>query len=127
MILNLCVNYGGQVEIVDAAKGIARRPGGEAAAATRSMPEMFAGYLYVPDIPPVDLLIRPGGDLRVSNFMLWQIAYAEFYVDDEVLAGLPAGGPGCRNRGVREASATIRRPGARRVADSKELRARGAV
>lgn len=79
MILNLCVNYGGQVEITDAAKEIARLVAAGELQLDDIGPDMFGSYLYVPDLPPVDLLIRPGGDLRVSNFMLWQIAYAEFY------------------------------------------------
>ncbi|MFO8079552.1 MAG: polyprenyl diphosphate synthase [Armatimonadota bacterium] len=83
MILNLCVNYGGQVEIVDAAKGIARDVMAGKLEIDEIEPEMFSDYLYVPDVPPVDLLIRPGGDMRVSNFLLWQIAYAEFLVLDK--------------------------------------------
>ncbi len=79
MILNLCVNYGGQVEIIDAAKAIAREIQAGKLGIDDIDEEVFGQHLYVPDIPPVDLLIRPGGDLRVSNFMLWQIAYAEFY------------------------------------------------
>ena len=79
MILNLCVNYGGQVEIVDAAKSIVRDIQAGKVSCDEIDEELFARYLYVPDIPPVDLLIRPGGALRVSSFMLWQIAYAEFY------------------------------------------------
>jgi len=43
---------------------------------------MFARYLYAPEVPEVDLVIRTSGELRVSNFLLWQIAYAEFYVTD---------------------------------------------
>jgi undecaprenyl diphosphate synthase len=42
----------------------------------------FASYLYAPEVPEVDLIIRTSGELRVSNFLLWQIAYAEFYVTD---------------------------------------------
>lgn len=83
MILNLCVNYGGQVEIVDATKEIVRKVREGELAVEDIDVDLFAQHLYVPDIPPVDLLIRPGGDLRVSNFLLWQIAYAEFYVLDE--------------------------------------------
>ncbi|MFW5868685.1 MAG: polyprenyl diphosphate synthase [Armatimonadota bacterium] len=83
MILNLCVNYGGQVEIVDAAKGIVRDVMAGKLQIDDIDPETFSDYLYVPDIPPVDLLIRPGGDMRVSNFLLWQIAYAEFMVVDK--------------------------------------------
>lgn len=83
LILNLCVNYGGQVEIADAAKGIARRVQAGEVAVDDIGPETVEQHLYVPGLPPVDLLIRPGGDLRVSNFLLWQIAYAEFYVMQE--------------------------------------------
>ncbi|MGD9495960.1 MAG: polyprenyl diphosphate synthase [Armatimonadota bacterium] len=83
MILNLCLNYGGQVELADAAKKIA----GEVLAGKLSVDEIdvdtVAAHLYVPSLPPVDLLIRPGGELRVSNFLLWQIAYAEFYVMEQ--------------------------------------------
>ncbi len=81
--LNLCVNYGGQVELVDAAKEIARKVKAGSMELDDIDTESFAQHLYVPEIPPMDLLIRPGGDLRVSNFMLWQIAYAEFYVMDD--------------------------------------------
>jgi undecaprenyl diphosphate synthase len=42
----------------------------------------FSSYLYAPEVPEVDLVIRTSGELRVSNFLLWQIAYAEFYVTD---------------------------------------------
>ncbi len=83
MVLNLCVNYGGQVEIIDAAKGIARDVKAGKLEIDEIDEELFDDYLYVPDIPQVDLLIRPGGDLRVSNFLLWQIAYAEFYSLDK--------------------------------------------
>ncbi len=83
MILNLCVNYGGQVEIVDATKGIVRDVVAGKLEIDDITDEMFSDYLYVPELPPVDLLIRPGGDMRVSNFLLWQIAYAEFYVMDK--------------------------------------------
>lgn len=87
MILNLCVNYGGQVEIADAAKEIARRVQAGELAPEAIGPETIEQHLYAPGLPPVDLLIRPGGDLRVSNFLLWQIAYAEFYVMEEYWPG----------------------------------------
>lgn len=83
LVLNLCVNYGGQAEIADAAQGIARRVQAGELAVDDIGPETVEQHLYVPSLPPVDLLIRPGGDLRVSNFLLWQIAYAEFYVMQE--------------------------------------------
>ncbi len=77
--LNLCVNYGGQAELVDAAKQIAEKVRDGEMQTDEIDTDIFARYLYVPEIPPMDLLIRPGGDMRVSNFMLWQVAYAEFY------------------------------------------------
>ncbi len=83
MVLNLCVNYGGQVEIAHAAKEIARKAVAGELDVEEIGPETVAAHLYVPELPPVDLLIRPGGELRVSNFLLWQIAYAEFYVMDD--------------------------------------------
>jgi len=74
----VALNYGGRSEIVDAARRIV--------AAGLSPEEVdettFARYLYAPEAPEVDLVIRTSGELRVSNFLLWQIAYAEFYVTD---------------------------------------------
>ena len=82
MILNLCLSYGGRAEIVDAARRIA----GDAAAGgldPESLDEeAFAKYLYSPDIPDPDLLIRTSGEMRISNFFLWQIAYTEIVVTD---------------------------------------------
>ena len=74
----VALNYGGRTEIVDAARrmiedGLAPEEVDEAT---------FASYLYAPEVPEVDLVIRTSGELRVSNFLLWQIAYAEFYVTD---------------------------------------------
>jgi undecaprenyl diphosphate synthase len=80
--LTMCVNYGGRAEIADAAKQIARL-----AAAGKINPDkvdekMLAKHLYRPDIPDVDLFIRPSGEQRTSNFMLWQAAYAELVFQD---------------------------------------------
>jgi undecaprenyl diphosphate synthase len=74
----IALNYGGRAEIIDATRRIV---------ADGISPEdvdesTFARYLYAPDVPEVDLVIRTSGELRVSNFLLWQIAYAEFYVTD---------------------------------------------
>ena len=82
MILNLCISYGGRAEIVDTARKIAA-----AAAAGVLDPgsldeDTFAGYLYSPDIPDPDLLIRTSGEMRISNFLLWQLAYTEIVVTD---------------------------------------------
>lgn len=72
--VNLAINYGGRQEILRGAQALSRLKSEEIAAITE---EQFASLLYTEEIPEVDLLIRPGGELRVSNFLLWQIAYAE--------------------------------------------------
>ena len=74
----MCVNYGGRAEIADAAKAIAVE-----AAAGRIDPakvdeRMLARYLDEPDMPDVDLFLRPSGEQRTSNFLIWQSAYAEW-------------------------------------------------
>lgn len=80
MVLNLCINYGGRAEIVDAARAIAT----EVKSGKLSVEDIdegtLAAHLYAPELADPDLLIRPGGELRVSNFLLWEIAYTEFYV-----------------------------------------------
>jgi undecaprenyl diphosphate synthase len=77
--LQLCValNYGGRAEIVDAARTLLRR--GDVSPETLDE-EIFARHLYLPEIPDPDLLIRTSGEFRVSNFLLWQIAYAEIWI-----------------------------------------------
>ena len=80
--LILALNYGGRAEIADAARRIA-----DDARAGRLDPaamdeDGFRKYLYDPEIPDPDLMIRTSGELRLSNFLLWQIAYAELYVTD---------------------------------------------
>lgn len=78
---NICLNYGGRDEIVRAAQRYA-----EDYAAGRVTGELteegFSGYLYSAGMPDPDLLIRPGGEVRLSNFLLWQCAYSEFYFTD---------------------------------------------
>lgn len=78
--VNICVNYGGRGEILRAARayGVACARG-EAPELTE---EAFGDYLYSAGVPDPDLLIRPGGEMRISNFLLWQAAYAEFYFTD---------------------------------------------
>lgn len=73
-ILNVCLNYGGHSEIVDAVKKIVQ--GGLRVEDIDE--EVFEAYLYQ-RLPAIDFLIRTSGEKRVSNFMLWQLAYAEFY------------------------------------------------
>jgi undecaprenyl diphosphate synthase len=78
MRLNVALNYGGRAEIVDAARRAIREgiPAGDLDEAR------FGGLLYTAGQPDPDLLIRTSGEMRVSNFLLWQIAYAEIYVTD---------------------------------------------
>lgn len=77
---NLCINYGGRDEIVRAARRYAADfASGEAGELTE---ELFSSYLDSAGVPDPDLLIRPGGEQRISNFLLWQLAYAEFYFTD---------------------------------------------
>jgi undecaprenyl diphosphate synthase len=78
MTLNVAFNYGGRAEIVDAARRLV---------ADGVRPEdidetLFESYLYTAGIPPVDLLIRTGDEVRFSNFLIWQTAYSEYYLTD---------------------------------------------
>jgi undecaprenyl diphosphate synthase len=74
----IALNYGGRAEIVDATRRIVA----DGLSPDEIDEDTFARYLYAPEVPEVDLVIRTSGELRVSNFLLWQIAYAEFYVTD---------------------------------------------
>lgn len=76
--LNIAFNYGGRAEIIDAVKKIMVE--NEKAELTE---DMFKKYLYNADYPEVELLIRTGGEMRLSNFMLWECAYAEIYVTEK--------------------------------------------
>lgn len=78
---NICLNYGGRDEIVRAAARYAADVRDGRAKADIDE-EGFSSYLYSAGIPDPDLLIRPGGEQRVSNFLLWQCAYSEFYFTD---------------------------------------------
>ncbi len=80
--VNICLNYGGRDEIVRAAKAYAK-----ACTAGEADPDAldeaaFSDLLYSSDIPDPDLIIRPSGEIRISNFLLWQGAYAEYYFTD---------------------------------------------
>ncbi|MCL0245133.1 isoprenyl transferase [Corynebacterium sp. CCM 8835] len=84
MTLAMCVNYGGRAEIIDAARQIAAE-----AAAGRLRPDQiteatFPDFLDEPDMPDVDLFLRPSGEKRTSNFLLWQSAYAEMVYQDKL-------------------------------------------
>ncbi len=80
LTLCLAVNYGGRVELVDACRRLVGLAGERLLMPAEVDEAMIEASLYQPDMPPLDLIIRTGGDLRLSNFLLWQAAYAEIYV-----------------------------------------------
>lgn len=79
IILNIAVNYGSQLEIVEAVRKIAAKAAAGEISAAKIDEATIENNLYTAGLPAPDLLIRPGGDVRISNFLLWQIAYAEIY------------------------------------------------
>jgi undecaprenyl diphosphate synthase len=78
--LNLAISYGGRAEIVDAARRLADRVARGTLVPEEIDEALFSSQLYTADVPDPDLLIRTSGELRVSNFMLWQLAYTELHV-----------------------------------------------
>lgn len=74
LILNIALNYGARTEILDAVRAILQD------APAELTEEYFSGQLYTQGLPDPDLLIRTSGEMRLSNFLLWQLSYAEFYV-----------------------------------------------
>lgn len=82
MVLNLALNYGGRQELITAARRFA-----DDVKAGRMEPDelsesLMRTYMYAPELPDPDLLVRTSGEMRLSNFLLWQLAYAELYVTD---------------------------------------------
>lgn len=80
--VNIAFNYGSYEEIIHAVKNISSDVKNDKITIDEINPSLFANYLYTKDMPPVDLLIRTSGQQRISNFMLWQIAYSELYFPD---------------------------------------------
>ncbi len=80
--VNICLNYGGRDEIVRAAKAFAADCAAGRADAEALTEADFGRYLYSAEVPDPDLIIRPSGEIRISNFLLWQSAYAEYYFTD---------------------------------------------
>jgi len=82
LVLNLALNYGGRTEILDAVRDLCR----EVKKGTLEMEDIdervFSAHLYTADLPDPDLLIRTSGEQRLSNFLLWQTSYTEFYSTD---------------------------------------------
>ncbi len=82
LILNLALSYGGRSEILMAAKALARECTAGALEPTAIDEQCFSAHLYTAGLPDPDLLIRTGGEYRLSNFLLWQASYAELYITD---------------------------------------------
>lgn len=82
MTLVIAVNYGGRAEILHAAGEIARLSAEGKLSAGQIDEKLFSSLLYTGGLPDVDLVIRPSGEFRISNFLIWQSAYAEFYFTD---------------------------------------------
>jgi undecaprenyl diphosphate synthase len=84
IILNLAINYGGRNELVDAVRQIAALAKSGKIEPEDVNDELIQSHLYSPELPDPDLLIRTAGELRVSNFLLWQIAYTEIWVTQDL-------------------------------------------
>lgn len=82
LTLNIALNYGGRAEIVRAARALAFRAAGGELEPNDITAEVFAGELFTRGMPDPDLLIRTSGEMRLSNFLLWQLAYTELYFTD---------------------------------------------
>ena len=80
--LILALNYGGRAELADAAQKIARKVLKGEISPDDIDEKLFAQHLYLPEVPDPDLLIRTSGELRLSNFLLWELSYSEIYVTD---------------------------------------------
>ena len=78
MTLSLAFNYGGRTEILDAVRAIIT----EGVPPQSINEKLFNNYLYTAGLPDVDLIIRTGGELRISNFLIWQASYSEYYFTD---------------------------------------------
>ncbi len=82
LVLNLALNYGGRTEILDAVKKIALDVKEGKLKTEQINEQLFYGYLYTDGLPDPDLLIRTSGEMRISNFLLWQTSYTELYLTD---------------------------------------------
>ena len=82
MALHLALSYGGRAEILGMVKSIAAKTSSGEITTDEITDELISKHLYTADIPDPDLLIRTSGEMRISNFLLWQIAYTEIYVTD---------------------------------------------
>ncbi|EST13045.1 isoprenyl transferase [Sporolactobacillus laevolacticus] len=83
LVLNFALNYGSHAEIVDAVKTIVRKVQEQELVVEEVTEQVISQHLMCSSLPDPDLLIRTGGELRLSNFMLWQLAYTELYFSEE--------------------------------------------
>jgi undecaprenyl diphosphate synthase len=81
-VATLCINYGGRDEIKNAVQEISRKVQAGVLQPEEITEETISRHLYTRDMPDPDLIIRPSGEIRISNFLLWQSAYAEYYFTD---------------------------------------------
>ncbi len=82
--LVLALNYGARFEIIEAVKSICRDVKDNRLSPSELNEDIFSGYLYTAGIPDPDLLIRTSGEMRLSNFLLWQLSYSELYITDKL-------------------------------------------
>lgn len=80
--LILALSYSGRSEIVDAVKSISKDVKNGKLEIDKINEDIFSSYLYAPDIPPPDLMIRTSGEYRISNFLLWELSYTELWITD---------------------------------------------
>ena len=81
-VLTLALNYGGRAEIVDAAKKLIKSVKAGEFDPEKLDEKSFSSFLYDPELPDPDLVIRTSGELRISNFLLWEMAYSELYISN---------------------------------------------
>jgi len=108
LALGLALNYGARAEIVEAVRRVVRRCLAGELSVDEIDEEAFSRHLYTAGLPDPDLLIRTSGELRVSNFLLWQISYAEFYVTETLW---PDFDRGCMDDAIRAYAGRSRRFG----------------
>ena len=84
LTLNLALNYGARTEIVDAVRAIASDCVSKRIGLEEIDEKFFSSYLYTKDLPDPDLLIRTSGEMRLSNFLLWQLSYSELYISEKL-------------------------------------------
>ncbi len=112
MTLTLALNYSARSEIVDAFRALAEAASRNGGLDHLELTEQaISENLYTRDLPDPDLVIRTSGEMRLSNFLLWQLAYAEIYRHANPLARLPRSATSRGHRGISEAGAALWRPG----------------